>query len=185
MDEADLVRRAQAGDTAAFEVIMDRYLRSLRVSLALRCPAPHLIDEVAQDTLVYAFDHIHDFTPGSNLAAWLRAIAYNLLRTEVRRHAREQLNRQRLGQDQIGVEEAEDLPDAGNDMDAIIALQRCLEALPPSWRSLLDMRYRQAHSTMVIAEQLTRSLEWVRTNLHRARARVRNCIEQRLGGRFT
>src|SRR5437868_1581213 len=48
----------------------------------------HLADDLVQDTLVSALRARHQFTPGTNLQAWLFTILHNRFRTVARRERR-------------------------------------------------------------------------------------------------
>jgi RNA polymerase sigma-70 factor len=167
----DLIARVRAGDGEAFGSLVDRHARRLRAFVALRAPVPHLIDEIAHEAFVHAYRHLDDFT-GGDLAAWLRAIAWNKLRAEMQRHARhgEQLSRYA----------AEVLQAEGPDKESDAAIERlpaCLDRLPATLRQLIDWRYRDGMSADLMAERLGRSAEWIRTNLYRTRNRLRACLD--------
>ena len=46
---------------------------------------PHLIDEIAHETYVFAYNHIQEFQRGTSFFAWLKSIAWNLLQTLAQR----------------------------------------------------------------------------------------------------
>src|SRR5258708_2528770 len=91
-EEADLVRAVQHGDNRALETLLDQHLSHVRAFLALRAPVSNLVDELAQETFVYAYHNIHKFTAGTSFRAWLLSIAWNRLRAEVQRFSREQVH---------------------------------------------------------------------------------------------
>ena len=74
-DELRLTQKAQSGDVYAFELLMKHHIRRVRAYISLRAPADHLIDDITHDTFVYAYQHLQEFTAGTALGAWLRAIA--------------------------------------------------------------------------------------------------------------
>src|SRR5512133_607976 len=78
--DAELVRRFNAGDEAAFVEIMNRYREKIfSVALALlrnRADA----EEIAQDTFIRAHRGLSRFRGDSSLATWLHRIAVNLAR---------------------------------------------------------------------------------------------------------
>ena len=89
-DDDSFVQAVQRGDHENFEPLLDRHLPHVRAFLALKAPIPHLVDELAHETFVFAFRNLGKYTPGTSFRAWLRAIAWNLLRAEVQRFSREQ-----------------------------------------------------------------------------------------------
>lgn len=179
-DEKRLVNAAKAGDHDAFAGLLDAHLPHVRTFLALKAPVPQIVDELAHDTFVFAFRHLHEFKPGTSFRAWVRAIAWNLLRAEVQRFAREQVNQEKFAAWQLAEWEtaaAETAPSAEAEH-----LQHCLDQLDGPLRELLTLKYRDDHSTETIAARLKRSLVWVRVSLFRVRAQLRECIEAKLKG---
>ena len=180
-DEASLVRAAQAGDHAAFAALLDAHLPHVRTFLALKAPVPQLVDELAHDTFVFAFRQLHDFKPGTSFRAWVRAIAWNLLRAEVQRFAREQVQQEKFAAWQITEFNSAAAP--GEPAAEAEHLRDCLAQLDRPLRELITLKYRDDHDTSEIAAQLKRSLVWVRVSLFRVRAQLRECIEAKLSGR--
>ena len=180
VDESRLARAAQAGDHAAFAALLDAHLPHVRTFLALKAPVPRLVDELAHDTFVFAFRHLAEFQPGTSFRAWVRAIAWNLLRAEVQRFAREQVQQEKFAAWQIAEfnSSAEAAPSAEAEH-----LHDCLAQLDGPLRELITLKYRDAHTTETIAARLNRSLVWVRVSLFRVRAQLRECIEAKLSGR--
>jgi RNA polymerase sigma-70 factor (ECF subfamily) len=178
-DEDALIERAQGGDLQAFEPLVDRHLPQVRAFIALRTPAVHLVDELAHETFVYAFHHIQQFERGSSLANWLRAIAWNLLRAEILRFSRQQLNHTRYAQ-AWRLKMVESGPDLISSREAEF-LEQCLGELPGPLRELLTLKYHEEHSSQEIAKRLRRTTAWVWTTLFRVRQQLKACIQGKLG----
>lgn len=177
-EDARLVLAVQGGDHQAFEPLMARHVDAVHAFVALKLPLPHLIDEITHETLVFAFHHLHEFTPGTSFRAWLRAIAFNRVRTEVERHLREERNRLAYAE-RRALEEA--LSEAGTDgIREWEVLNDCLKQLPSPLHDLVRLRYQGEESSEAIASRLDRSVAWVRTTLCRVRQQLRECIERKL-----
>lgn len=176
--EAELVRRVQAGDIEAFAPLVRRHLPEVRAFVCLRLPVPHLADEITHETFVFAFRELGRFDAEKPLRPWLRAIAWNLVRSELLRFAREQVNLSRFEQMQL----AELTRDAERRSlrDETVFLEECLEHLPENLRRLVDERYRFGRSNEELAATFERSAEWVRVTLFRVRKQLRDCIETKL-----
>ncbi|MCX6970780.1 MAG: sigma-70 family RNA polymerase sigma factor [Verrucomicrobia bacterium] len=177
-DDAEFVRAVQRGDQQAFEPLLERHLPQLRAFIALRAPVPHLIDEISHESFVFAYRNIHGFQAETSFSAWLRAIASNLLRAELQRHAREQAGRSRyeewkLVQSQARASERLDAPDAEY-------LAQCLDRMGAGARELLEERYREGRDSATMAGMRKKSLEWVRITLFRLRQQLKLCVEQKL-----
>lgn len=154
-DDAATIRAAQAGDHAAFAALLDAHLPHVRTFLALKAPVAHLVDEIAHDAFVFAYRHLDEFKPGTSFRAWVRAIAWNLLRAEVQRFAREQQNLDRLAAWHIDASLNEVSTEPSTEAEH---LQLCLEQLPEPLRELIVLKYREESSTDEIAARLKRSL---------------------------
>ncbi len=172
--EEQLVLEVQGGGLEAFGKLMDLHVRRLRTFLALKAPVPHLIDEIAHDTFVYAYHNINRFQAGTSFFAWIRAVAENLLRAEIQRFSREQANQVNYVEYRLFGQAAPEASAVENrELDH---LDECLGQVPPTLREMLDLKYRFAFSAAEIADALNRSLAWVRTTLCRVRKQLRDCI---------
>ena len=173
-----LAAAVQAGDLHAFDPLVERHLDAIHAFVALKLPVAHLVDEITHETFVFAFRRLAEFTPGTSLRAWLRAIAANKIRAEIERYSREERNRLAYAE-QRALDEAiaEPTPPDSRELEA---LTDCLEAVPDHLRTLLNLRYHDGSSSEEIAGRLQRSLAWVRTTLCRARQQLRDCIERKL-----
>lgn len=169
-----LARQVEGGDNAAFRTLMERHLQPLRSFLALRAPVPDLIDEVAHDAFVFAYQNLGDFTHGS-LQPWLRSIAHNLLRDRLKAHAREAVKHERYSE-QVRWETALAAVDQPL-TDASEHLALCLEKLRHHQRTALNLRYEAQLSSEEIARRTGRSTLAVRTLLMRVRQQLRACME--------
>ena len=175
--EDGLIRQVQGGDLAAFEQLIHLHSSRLRAFVSMRLPVAHLIDEIAHETFVFAYRHLDEFTPGSNLGAWLRAIANNLVRAEVLRYSRSLKNQENYLQHCL-VEAAES-EEPAPESSMVVYLEECLGDLPDGQRELMQRRYRLSESTRDMAEAMGRSEAWVRTTLCRVRRALRNCVEEK------
>lgn len=80
--DADLVLRAKAGDTAAFEVLAKRHVRVVLGLIRQRCNDKHITEDAAQQALFQAFQSLHQLQDPELFGAWLYRIA---MRAAVRR----------------------------------------------------------------------------------------------------
>lgn len=62
---------------------------ALRASAVSLCGQPDQADDLVQQALVKAWDHMETFEPGTNMAAWLYTIMRNEFYTEFRKRRRE------------------------------------------------------------------------------------------------
>ena len=179
--DAALIAQVQRGDFSAFEPLIDRHLAHLQTFIALRAPAASLVDEIAHESFVFAFRNLSLFQAGTSFRAWLRGIAWNLLRAEIQRFSREQANQARLAEHQslAGANNGPH-PDLNASNEAEF-LEECVQSLPEGMRQLLNLKYREGLSSEEIGRHQKRSLAWVRTVLFRIRQQLKECIDQKIG----
>lgn len=178
--DAELLQRVQRGEVDAFAPVVRRHLPLLRAFVALHLPVPHLAGEVAHEAFVFAFRHLQEFDLERPFRPWLHGIAWQLVRAELQRFAREQGNRSRLEQLQLTellAQAAQPAPP-----EEAMFLEECLAELPPHLRRLIEDRYRHERTVREIAAQWGRTEEWVRVTLFRVRRQLRACIESKLAG---
>jgi RNA polymerase sigma-70 factor (ECF subfamily) len=174
--EGDLVRRVQSGELQAYEelLLVQGHAKRLRAWLATRAPRQELADELAQEAFVVAFQRIGKFRAGADFGAWLRGVAFQLLRQARKKFAVRE--RQRAAwMAEWRVESHGPSPQA----DTMIEhLERCLERVPVHLRTLLNQRYHEEMTMADMAAAAGQSLEWVRTTLYRTRQQLRECIDR-------
>ena len=100
LTDAELVRRAKAGDLDAFEELVGRHERQI-YTLALRIlQNPHDAEDVTQQAFISALENLAGFRGESRFATWLYRIAT---------HAALKIIRKRKGLDTVSLEEATEL----------------------------------------------------------------------------
>jgi RNA polymerase sigma-70 factor, ECF subfamily len=77
-EENELVRKAKAGDTAAFAGIIRRYQNLVFATALQILRDPALAEDVSQEDFVAAFRSLQDLRTESSFPPWLRKIARNL-----------------------------------------------------------------------------------------------------------
>lgn len=177
-DEKTLVLRVQRGDLEAFGDLLDREASGLRAFVAMKLPIPHLIDEIAHETFVFAHRHIDQFEAGTDFGKWLRAIAYNLVRKEALKYQRTAKNKEKFLEHCLAQRAASG--GYAPESPLIAHLEECLEKLPAQQRKLLRHKYTLSETSREMSRAFNQSESWVRTTLCRVRSALRDCIEQKL-----
>lgn len=171
-EEADLVRRAQAGDLAAFERLVAAHAPAL-YTLALRSLGEaQEAEDLLQEALLRAWNHLPGFRAEARLGTWLYRIVINLCCNRI-----PQLRRRAEPLDGlVNVDGAlsEPGPEEGLDTEE---LRRGLEAaiadLPPQQRLLITLRHLEDLRYDEIAELTGLPLGTVKTGIHRGRRQLR------------
>lgn len=185
--DAELVRRYNGGDEAAFAEIIERYReRIFLVALTfLRNRAD--AEEIAQDTFVRAYRGLARFRGDSSLATWLHRIAVNLARNRYwyffrrRRHATLSFDCALTPESDATFADLFATGEPGPDREAVSGeftalVSTCMEKLAESHREILTLRTVLNHSYSDIAERLGISVGTVKSRIARARTCLRKFL---------
>ena len=175
MDTQDPVERLQQGDKAAFREIVEGYQARVRGLIACMGLRAADVDDVAQDTFIHIYEHIREFTAGTNFPAWVRTIARFKALAFLEAARREAENRGKaleafLIAGETGAEtETEPL---------LERLMSCMERMGDAARDLLEKRYSGA-PLGELARQSGHSEDAMKMQLFRIRVALKRCVEAR------
>lgn len=169
-DDGALVQRCLAGDADAVRGFVERY-RDLVFSLCWRMLRQREdAEDVAQETFVRVFRHLHHWEPSRPLRPWLMAIAANRCRTKLSRRKRVP---QSLG------EWSDYAIEHDPQIDLSEELQQGIDQLREDHRLSFVMFYQQEMSIQEIAAALDSPEGTIKTWLHRARKQLSEYLLQR------
>jgi RNA polymerase sigma-70 factor (ECF subfamily) len=179
VNEARLVEEARRGNRNAFGELVVRYERRvLRVILQFVRDRDQA-DDLAQETFVRAYQRLDQFDPSRRFGPWLFRIGVNLTLDYLRR-------RKRRGWWSLFSESHSDRPpepptvDPREALDLSQEVQRVLEQLPETYRTVLVLRDLENFSTSEIAAVLNRKEATIRWRLAEARTRFKQLWTKRL-----
>ena len=166
--EAELIRRAQSGDEAAFRQLYDATIGQV-FALCLRMTADRRrAREFTHDVYVRAWERLSGFRGDAAFGSWLHRIAVNIVLTDERGAKR---RRARIGlADDEGVEE-ESVAGAGSSDDpgTRVDLERAIALLPPRARRVFVLHDVMGYQHAEVAELMSLAEATVRVHLHHAR----------------
>ncbi|HKW07246.1 MAG TPA: sigma-70 family RNA polymerase sigma factor [Candidatus Dormibacteraeota bacterium] len=176
-DDSSLIARAQRGDTAAYEEIVQRYQQvAFRTAYVITGSAPEA-EDAAQEAFVKAFRAVGRFRLGSPLRPWLLRIVAN----EARNRARSAGRRQRL---ELKLTDDFRQGDAAPSPEAVVVadderrrLLKMVNALGEDDRLVIASRYFLQLDGEETAAALGIAVGTVKSRLSRALARLRVEIE--------
>lgn len=200
-DDAELVSRVQAGDRDAFAGLVRRHGGALLRFSRLFVRESSAAEEVVQDTWMAVLEGIDGFEGRASFKTWLYRILANRARTRAVREGRTvplSALADKEGDDHSvdpGRFDAEGRwrdPPAGwtEETPERLALaaetravmEAAVQALPPAQRAVLVLRDEDGLETEEICNLLGLTVTNQRVLLHRARARVRQALEDHLRG---
>lgn len=167
--EKQIVARAQQGDTAAFETLVDMHAKYV-YNLALRVVQnPQEAEDLAQEAFLRAWRGLPAFRGQSKFSTWLYRIVTNLCYNHLPHIKRELVSL-------IPDEEANGLPDVRYapeegvlDNELRAHLHDVIKELPESYRLLITLRHLQDMSYKEISQVTGMPLGTVKTGIFRAR----------------
>jgi RNA polymerase sigma-70 factor (ECF subfamily) len=169
-EDAALIARVLAGDTAAFEGIVRRWQTPL-VNLAWRfCRDRGRAEEMAQEAFVRAWRNLAQFRGDSAFSTWLFALATNLYRTEIRRVPATPLSLDEIAEPPDQRISPTALDDAYRDE----ALRRAVLALPPKYRDAVLLFYFHEQDVPAAARTLGIPEGTIKARLFRGRQLLRS-----------
>ena len=138
-------------------------LRAFAISL---CGNADQADDLVQDTLVKAWDHMDSFQEGSNLRAWLFTILRNTYFSQYRKRRREFEDRDGSKPTELAV-----LPGQQSHVD-LQDFRRALDTLPPDQREALILVGAAGFSYEEAASICDCAVGTIKSRVNRARARL-------------
>jgi RNA polymerase sigma-70 factor (ECF subfamily) len=184
LPEAEAIRLAQQGDTAAFERIYQ--LHSRRVySLCLRMVGNAAeAEDLTQEAFLQLFRKIHTFRGESAFSTWLHRLAVNVVLMRLRKKtlAETSLEETTEPDEETGGPRKDvggpDLLLTGS-IDRV-NLERAIEQLPPGYRMVFVLHDIQGYEHNEIAEIMDCSIGNSKSQLHKARTRLRELLHETL-----
>jgi len=179
---ADLVSRACRGDHDAFRMIFERYSRPVLSFIYDQIGDRDAAEELAQETFVRAYRGLKSLREETKLSTWLFGIAKNVARESIRSKVRDRHNVD-LDDDQV-LDLSDQSPVPVNqllDKEFNQVVQRSLAKLDDDKRMVFTLKVLHQRSYEEIAEITGFSIPKLKTDLHRARAEMRQRVGRYIG----
>ncbi|HEY7271372.1 MAG TPA: ECF subfamily RNA polymerase sigma factor, BldN family [Actinoplanes sp.] len=166
-----LVERAQAGDSAAFGLIYDRYVDTVFRFVYFRVGNRQLAEDLTSDTFLRALKRIGSFTwQGRDLGAWLVTIARNL----VADHFKSGRYRLEVTTGDVLDADREDRGPEGSPESAVVdhitnvALLTAVKQLNPEQQECIVLRFLQGFSVAETAQTMGKNEGAIKALQYRA-----------------
>ncbi|MCX7785323.1 MAG: sigma-70 family RNA polymerase sigma factor [candidate division WOR-3 bacterium] len=187
LTDAELVKRAQQGNTSAFEELVRRYERKVYNLVYRMLGNEEDAKDALQDTFIRAYRFIKKFKGKSSFYTWLYRIAANVCftRLKTRKTKEPEVG---VSLDEPIIDESEmprELPDYKESPEHLFhrqqlqkALQDAINELPSDYRSVVILRDLQGLSNKEVSKALNLSIAAVKSRLHRGRVFLRNRLSK-------
>ncbi len=167
-----LIRRAQAGDVAAFERLYRANVGRV-YAVCLRLAAdPVRADELTQDAFVRAWEKLGSFRGDAAFSTWIHRIAVNAFLMSTRADSRRS-SRLRVVGDPVEVETSSRLPAPEIGID----LERAIGGLPDGARAVFVLHDIEGYQHEEIAQLMNIAPGTSKSQLHRARRLLREALD--------
>lgn len=180
VSDAALVVSALAGNTAAFDVLVNRYRRAMLTVAQQIVRNPADAEDVVQDAFLRSFEALPQLTDLNRFGAWLHSITRN-------RALRYYKNASRYQPEEDMELHLNRVSDTSESDPARIvereltqeAIREAIQGLPNDYQEVIQLYYWAEMSQKRIAEFLSIPLTTVKWRLHKAKGLLKTILEKR------
>lgn len=184
MDEPALIQSAKKGDLDSFNRLVLAYQDIIYAQAYHMMGEQHSAEDATQVAFISAYRKLNSFRGGS-FRAWLLRIVTNACYDELRRRKRRPTTPlEPLDDDNEEVESPPWLEDPSESPEESVAraelrgaIQRCLEALPDDFRSVVVLVDIQGFDYREASQAIGKPVGTVKSRLSRARVQLRDCLQ--------
>jgi RNA polymerase sigma-70 factor, ECF subfamily len=173
----DLTQASAGGDMTAFEVLYERHQRRV-YSLCLRMVANATeAEDLSQEVFVQLFRKVGSFRGESAFTTWLHRLTVN----HVLMHFRKRGVRLEKTTEEGEISEMQDVIQAVSEKPRFIdriALDKAIADLPPGYRTVFVLHDVEGFEHEEVAAMLGVSVGTSKSQLHKARLRLRDLINK-------
>ena len=178
ISNAELVRKSQFGDKAAFEQLVIRH-QELVFSLAYKLTGNReMANDVAQEAFIRAWKAIEKFRGDSTFSTWIYRITVNTawtLRKKAKKHNTLNIDDT---YEPIVIDEKKDPELVAINSDLSSVLINALDKIPIEQRIIVELKNIEGTSHKEIADYLDISVTAAKVRLHRAHQKLRQILEE-------
>ena len=175
MTEDELIRRSQAGDWDAFELLLERHRTALARTAYLVTRDREANQDVMQEALIQIWRDLPSYRPFGSFGAWMLKITLNKARKHYRKRRVQTLPLAAA----VEVPGVADGPEESVERGERTELMRqALEMLTSDQREVLVLRYYNELTVPEIAKLLGRREGTVKSRLSRALGRLEQVLSE-------
>jgi RNA polymerase sigma-70 factor (ECF subfamily) len=184
LSDEEVMALFQAEEQAAFDELVRRYKDRLFLFIVQMVKDRALAQDMLQETFIRLWRHKLKYRQIARFSTWIFTIAGNLVRSEMRRQAREmRVDLTPRDSDDRPME----LPDPGPAVDALVhrnmrveEVHAAIARLPEEFREALVLREIEELSYEEIVEITGVPLGTVKSRINRARARLVQMLQKQI-----
>jgi RNA polymerase sigma-70 factor (ECF subfamily) len=180
LTEAEAIRQAKDGDAAAFEYLYNTHCRRV-YSLCLRMiKNPAEAEDLTQQAFLQVYRKIGTFRGESGFSTWLHRVTVNIVLMHLRRRKPTELLAEDLDRHSTNGEGPRERGASDTSMQGAIErlnLMRSIRRLPTGYKRLVLLHDVIGYEHNEIAELLGCSTGCSKSQLHKARKRLRRLLQ--------
>jgi RNA polymerase sigma-70 factor (ECF subfamily) len=182
LSEAEVIQRARGGDSAMFEHLYR--LHSRRVfALCLRMLGDSAeAEDLTQEAFLLVIRKIQTFRGESAFSTWLHRLTINVVLMHLRKKTPPLVSiESNPDSDNESASPSVNIAEPDLQLEGSIDrinLNRCIKQLPTGYRTIFVLHDIQGHQHSEIAQILGRSVGDSKSQLHKARARLRELLHE-------
>ncbi len=177
ISDHSLARKAAGGDVQAFEELYARHNRRV-YSLCLRMTGNAAeAEDLAQESFIQLFRKIGSFRGDSAFTTWLHRLTVNQVLMHFRKKSVRAEKTTDEGETPVQVVRGTEDPARMPVIDRI-ALDRAIAQLPPGYRMVFVLHDVEGHEHEEIARMLGVAVGTSKSQLHKARMKLRGLLRQ-------
>ena len=177
MDDDALIGLIQSGRDGLYRFLVERHQERIRNLLFSMFHDPAVVDDMAQEVFIKAFQALPRFRSESSFYTWIYRIAVNKSRDEIRRRkVRRFFSFQPLDE---GVEKElhDRLGNRADERDSRELVQMGLQMVPEKFRTAIVLKDIEGLSYEEMADVMQCEIGTVKSRLSRGRAMLRKALE--------
>lgn len=176
MTEAEVIAKAQLGDERCFAALYTQHKRRV-FSLCLRMTGDHAqAEDFTQEAFLQLFRKIASFRGDSAFSTWLHRLSVNIVLMQFRKKVLAEISLDETLDPQQENKLKREIATRDNVLHGSIdriTLQRVIEGLPPGYRIIFVLHDIEGYEHNEIAEMLGCSIGNSKSQLHKARMKLR------------
>lgn len=173
----ELTQRANEGDMSAFEELYERHNRRV-YSLCLRMTGNTAeAEDLTQEAFIQLYRKTGSFRGESAFTTWLHRLTVNQVLMHFRKRGVRMEQTTEDGETPVQIVRGTENPNAMPVVDRI-ALDKAVGQLPPGYRTVFILHDVEGHEHEEIARMLGCSVGTSKSQLHKARMKLRGLLRQ-------
>lgn len=176
----EIVRLAQSGDATAFKNLYQTHCRRVYALCLRMIGNPAEAEDLTQEAFLQLYRKIQSFRGDSSFSTWLHRVTVNIVLMKFRKKKHEEVSLEEY----TDCDEESPSPRQFGEADLRLTgsvdrihLQRAIDQLPPGFKSIFILHDIQGYKHQEIGEILGCSAGNSKSQLHKARMRLRELLK--------